>query len=100
MTEVCPHCGQTLPSVVDAFCPECRGSLDEPPPQQGRDGAGPSGSASMRPLFGLMVTLGGVVGVISAVLSGTRGHIAEAASTGVVSLVIALAGLRLSASSG
>ena len=25
----CPHCGESLPNVVDAFCPYCRESLDE-----------------------------------------------------------------------
>ena len=29
MTE-CPHCGCSLPSVPDPFCPECREALDEP----------------------------------------------------------------------
>ena len=33
MPEVCPHCGERLPIVVDAFCPECREPLDEPPAQ-------------------------------------------------------------------
>lgn len=27
----CPHCGSVLPSIRDAFCPECRQGLDEPP---------------------------------------------------------------------
>src|SRR5262245_28594933 len=27
----CPHCGAALPAVVDAFCPECRRPLDDPP---------------------------------------------------------------------
>jgi len=31
MPEVCPHCGERLPFVVDAFCPECRERLDDPP---------------------------------------------------------------------
>jgi hypothetical protein len=29
--ETCPHCGAPLPQVPDAFCPECRVSLDEAP---------------------------------------------------------------------
>jgi hypothetical protein len=28
-TTQCPHCGEELPTVVDAFCPFCRESLDE-----------------------------------------------------------------------
>jgi len=27
----CPHCATPLPPTQDAFCPECRGSLDDPP---------------------------------------------------------------------
>jgi hypothetical protein len=39
MPETCQHCGATLPTVVDAFCPECRRPLDEPPHQGRDDGA-------------------------------------------------------------
>ncbi len=31
MPDRCPHCGVQLPSAGDAFCPECRGELDESP---------------------------------------------------------------------
>ena len=31
MNESCPHCGETLPAVVDAFCPQCRMDLSETP---------------------------------------------------------------------
>lgn len=27
----CPHCGTDLPANSDAFCPDCRNALDEPP---------------------------------------------------------------------
>ncbi len=30
MPQLCPHCGVSLPSAGDAFCPECRQALDEP----------------------------------------------------------------------
>jgi hypothetical protein len=30
MTHQCPHCGTNLSDLGDAFCPECRGPLDEP----------------------------------------------------------------------
>ena len=38
MPQACPHCGSTLPAVIDAYCPECREDLSatpgapEPPP--------------------------------------------------------------------
>jgi len=31
MSERCPHCGAPLPETADAFCPQCRAALDEPP---------------------------------------------------------------------
>jgi hypothetical protein len=31
MSETCPHCGAELPATHDAFCPNCRNALDEPP---------------------------------------------------------------------
>jgi hypothetical protein len=31
MPDVCPHCGAKLPPIRDAFCPSCRGDLDEAP---------------------------------------------------------------------
>jgi hypothetical protein len=29
MVEVCPHCGSTLPTCHDAFCPDCRQPVDD-----------------------------------------------------------------------
>ena len=31
MSETCPHCGDRLPIVQNAFCSSCRQPLDEPP---------------------------------------------------------------------
>ena len=33
MDQTCPHCGVRLSAPIDAFCPECRNALDEPPPE-------------------------------------------------------------------
>jgi hypothetical protein len=41
MIQLCPHCGATLPWVVDAFCPGCRKRLDESPAAD-TDSAAPS----------------------------------------------------------
>lgn len=30
MADLCPHCGATLPTFRDAYCPECREPLPEP----------------------------------------------------------------------
>ena len=45
VTKVCPHCGEPLPVVRDAFCSECRGPLTET--SWGADGASTS-SAGVR----------------------------------------------------
>ena len=31
MAGTCPHCGASLTGAGDAFCPDCRRGLDEPP---------------------------------------------------------------------
>jgi hypothetical protein len=31
MNRTCPQCGAVAPEVADAFCPECRGPLDDEP---------------------------------------------------------------------
>ena len=31
MKESCPHCGETLPIIVDAFCPQCHEDLSDLP---------------------------------------------------------------------
>lgn len=31
MEATCPHCGSRLPAPGDAFCPQCRNAVDEPP---------------------------------------------------------------------
>src|SRR5262245_6808965 len=58
--ETCPHCGASLPPVRDAFCSECAGALDEPPP-----GSSTSGAPEMdrRPLLGLLC--GAALGLVS-----------------------------------
>jgi len=33
----CPHCNETLPTIVDAFCPSCMERLDEPPAAEAID---------------------------------------------------------------
>lgn len=44
----CPHCGCVLPAIRDAFCPECRQGLDEPPnePRSGQKSFTSVGSVS------------------------------------------------------
>jgi hypothetical protein len=69
--DTCPHCGFRLPAVVDAFCPECREPLDEPPeqPALARD-------TSQRPakpigtVTAVCLILGGLAGVVAGFLVG------------------------------
>jgi hypothetical protein len=48
----------------------------------------------------MLVAAGGLAAVFVAVLSGVRGHVADAVYTGVVGLLMVVAGLRMSASFG
>jgi hypothetical protein len=51
----CPHCGVVIETPRDAFCPECRGSLDDPPARPAReilDIERPSSPAMWFPLNG------------------------------------------------
>jgi hypothetical protein len=81
--ETCPHCGKRLPIVVDAFCPDCRGRLDEPPTI--RDAAhaeGDSPRASPRGFpVGLLLMVGGIAAMFSGVLALTRGNWPDALYT-------------------
>jgi hypothetical protein len=66
--EACPHCGATLPTVVDAFCPECRAALDEQPVRptgdgEAADGAGPASGRRVGWPKGA-TALGAAVGVL------------------------------------
>ena len=66
----CPHCGVALPAVVDAFCPECREPLGEPPEPRAATGAGApaGGGASPRRVAWpkVAIGLGAAVGVLGA----------------------------------
>jgi len=61
---VCPHCGATLLSASDAFCPECRRDLDEPPdapraPEQVRAERS-AGTIRVLRFFGILAILAGL----------------------------------------
>ena len=63
--DTCPHCGSALTSTVDAFCPECRNALDEPPrlppsPEQQR-AARTAGQTSLFWVLGFLALIGGAV---------------------------------------
>src|SRR5436305_1719775 len=77
MPDACPHCGRPLPVVVDAFCPDCRRPLDEPPRVVGVPG--PSGPGRARSLLGLLVAAGGLFGMFAAVSAAVQGRVADAA---------------------
>ncbi len=49
MSNTCQHCGAKLPRVVDAFCPDCRGRLDEPAARPAPPAAAESSVAKTEP---------------------------------------------------
>lgn len=91
----CPHCGVTLPYIVDAFCPECRNSLDESPLIHDTIRPQPVGKVegSPRDLLGFLMIFGGLAAVCIGFLLVGRGAWPEAISTGGGGLVVALLGV-------
>jgi hypothetical protein len=86
--ESCPHCGARLPTVRDAFCPDCFGPLDEGEPESLPAGTEESSAPPNRLA---LLTLFGCIG--SLVLASSfllRGNIAEAIYSGVVGAALAL----------
>ena len=84
---ICQHCGAALPEFIDAFCPECRGDLEEPvatPQQSARE-------ASFR--RDLRITLifaiaGGILGACRGIGTGRfsflLGYVIGSAISGVI----------------
>jgi hypothetical protein len=79
----CPHCGASLPAIDNAFCPECRNALDEPPDHRSNEPI--SGQERKRVqnrqkhavwlVFGAITTIGGVFLLLSGEMSGLIGLI-------------------------
>jgi hypothetical protein len=84
----CPHCGAALPAVADAFCPECRNSLQEPTPTAGPETPG-------NPLRLLLLILGVVV-LLPDALAFTRGNWSEDSYAGGAGILLVLSGLLCS----
>jgi hypothetical protein len=55
----CPHCGESLPLVADAYCSACGGDLGEPPAQPSTPAEQTQGHRQSK--FVLWQVLGGVV---------------------------------------
>lgn len=74
MGSTCQHCGAKLPQIADAFCPECRGALDEAPARPAAPGepvgaagdAGPPTSVSGWPTWLVGAAIGAVSGLLLA----------------------------------
>jgi hypothetical protein len=64
MNQKCPHCGADLPDAGDAFCPECRNSLDEVPAVHnppGQDGSvSRSGGVPLLKILGWLFIVGAI----------------------------------------
>ena len=91
----CPHCGVTLPPVIDAFCPECRERLDEAPENQTQDGtpAIDRGQEDRAGWLRLLFTGVGAMSLLLGLFALARGDWIEALYTGGGGLLIALGGL-------
>jgi hypothetical protein len=87
----CPHCGIVLRGVTDAFCPECRGPLNEPPDQP----ATPQEQQRRRvqQKHRLWQIVGGL-GCVGAVITLLRGEILAGALFLVVGLIVLGQSLR------
>src|SRR4051794_8778830 len=80
LIDTCPHCGEPLPAVVDAFCSECRERLDEPPvirdAAAGQDDRQP---VSQQPFpIGILLLIAGVGATLLGLLALARGNWPEA----------------------
>src|SRR4051794_18767741 len=101
MSATCPHCGEPLPAVVDAFCPECRTRLDEVP--RPRD---PVTDKIRRDLWkdnAILFTLGGVFALLGAAfefalwLGGGDAQLASGGAVhGTLGLILVVVGGTLS----
>lgn len=84
MPGTCPHCGISLPAVVDAFCPECREDLSVTPEEAQRTVEGtfkavtgaflgstgsPEDARAKSAGYALMLTGVAVVGLVASVLA-------------------------------
>ncbi|OWK45728.1 hypothetical protein [Fimbriiglobus ruber] len=91
----CHHCGAGLPLVVDAFCPECRGRLDDPPPAPAEPGQPPEGGSGdpVRAYAGCLSIGGGLAALFVSVPAALRGNWPEVIATGGVGIVLAAGGV-------
>ncbi|MDB5388667.1 MAG: hypothetical protein JWM11_4313 [Planctomycetaceae bacterium] len=89
----CPHCQAKLPFILDAFCPECRERLDEPPVSAGLAGALPEEGTKGSPSSGTreLVIVIGLIGFASVVIRALKtGDWADVLYTGGLGLALIL----------
>ena len=89
MPNTCPHCGFRLPIVVDAYCPECREDLSEPPLSD--DEGAPAGLADPQSLWivshGIRCACFAVSCAFITLFAGVYGQWALAAGAGLVAVL-------------
>ena len=83
----CPHCGERLPSVVDAFCPDCFTALDEPSAKEKaafgltEEPTKEEPANAWQIITAMRLMLVGVCVLFAGALAAARGHWAEALYT-------------------
>jgi hypothetical protein len=92
--DTCPHCGTRLPVSVDAFCPDCRQPLGEPPggPRTGVERPSESRPGHRRVLLGVVIMFGGLAAILVGALACVRRNWPEALVTGGGGLALVLGG--------
>src|SRR5262245_39139905 len=72
MADRCPHCGEYVSTVQDAYCPECRAPLDELPMQthssplpQGRTGSQETKAVLLKIAGSFLIAVGIISGFVT-----------------------------------
>ena len=94
--ESCPHCGVALRSLNDAFCPECRCPLDEPPEQIEQIVTFQEHQRSQSRQKYLLLQVLGILSCISAVIILLRGGLYDGLGFLFFGLIALAEGLRRS----
>jgi len=91
----CPQCGANFPSTGDAYCPDCRQSLNDPPSTSAGNTVHQNSErpGSARSALGLLLFFGGLASVLVGLGALARREWPEAIYTGGAGVVMVCVGL-------